>query len=54
VTVLPADPEARRLLLEHLLDHPSAQRLGDAFGLDDDHVSGPCRHVLFTSCGDSI
>jgi hypothetical protein len=48
VAVFPADSEARRLLLEHLLDHAFARRLGNPLRLDDDQVSHS-RHFLLTS-----
>src|SRR5215212_2218628 len=49
VAVFPADSEARRLLLEDLLDHAFARRLGSPLRLDDDQVSRSCRHFLLTS-----
>jgi PPOX class probable F420-dependent enzyme len=44
VAVLPLDDVARRLLLEHLLDHPCATRLSDPLRLDDDPVSDVSLH----------
>ena len=49
MAVVPPDSEAWRLLLEHLLDHASAHRLGNPLRLDDDQVSCVCRHSLLTS-----
>ena len=49
MAVVPADSEAWRLLLEHLLDHASTPRLGRPLRLDDDQVSRLCRHCLPTS-----
>ena len=45
VAVLPPDSDARRILVEHLLDHPCAARLRGSFGLDDDPVSNVNTHL---------
>jgi hypothetical protein len=39
VPVLPPDADARRIFVEHLLDHSCPARLRGSFGLDDDPVS---------------
>jgi hypothetical protein len=44
MAVVPADPEALRLLLEHLLDHASAGLLSGSLRLDDDRISCPRSH----------
>src|SRR5438093_10936452 len=44
VAVFPVDPEARRFLLEDLLDHSMPWRLCRPLGLDDDAVSNLCTH----------
>lgn len=53
MAVIPADSEAWRLLVEHLLDHASTPRLGSSLRLNDDQVSRLCRHSLLTSPRDS-
>ena len=45
VPVLPADADARRIFVEHLLDHPCPTRLRGSFGLDDDPVSDVNAHL---------
>jgi len=45
VPVLPADADARRIFVEHLLDHSCTARLRGSFGLDDDPVSDVNAHL---------
>ena len=43
--VVPADADARRIFVEHLLDHSCTARLRGSFGLDDDPVSDVNAHL---------
>ena len=43
--VLPPDADARRIFVEHLLDHSFSARLCCYFGLDDDPVSNVKAHL---------
>jgi hypothetical protein len=43
--VLPPDADARRIFVEHLLDHPCPARLCCSFGLDNDPVSNVNAHL---------
>ena len=43
--VLPADADARRIFVEHLLDHSCPARLRGSFGFDDDPVSDLNAHL---------
>jgi hypothetical protein len=53
MAVVPADSEACRFLLEHLLDHASAHRLGNPLRLDNDEIPACAVILCFTSERDS-